>query len=352
MAANIVIGMSGGVDSSVAAFILKQQGFNVEGISFTLYEAGMLKAFPKAPCCSIEAMNDAARTAEFLGIRHTIIDLRVVFIEKVIEPFIASYSNGITPNPCILCNKHIKFPYLLKAADEKKADFIATGHYANIKKIEDVPLLMRAADPKKDQSYVLYSLDYKTLNRLILPLGKNTKDKTREMANNLHLPAANRKESQEICFIGEMGYFSFIEGLIEPKAGHIIDAESGNILGDHKGIHLFTIGQRKRTGIATGKPCYVTRIDISENAVYLGAKEMAMQRNVVVRDINWLVPQENVFNATVKIRSMMKDEPAIIEILDTNTVKITFEKAQWAPAPGQSAVFYMGDVVIGGGIII
>jgi len=352
MADKVIVGMSGGVDSSITAFLLKQQGFDVEGVSFTLYEARMRKAFSKAPCCSIEAMNDAAKTADSLGIKHKIIDLREEFIEKVIEPFISSYYNGTTPNPCILCNKFIKFPYLLNEAEQKNAKFIATGHYANIAAVDKTCFLMKGIDAKKDQSYVLYALDSKTLSRLTLPLGKMTKNDVRETAKKLDIPAAKRKESQEICFIDESGYPCFIDGMIESKEGPLIDAESGKILGHHKGIHLFTVGQRKRLGIATGKPCYVIKIDSSENAVYIGTKGMAMRKQIIANEVNWLIDKNHDFKATVKIRSMMQDEPAIVEIIDKFKVRIIFDQSQWAPAPGQSAVFYQGNVVVGGGIIV
>lgn len=351
MSIKVIVGMSGGVDSSIAAYLLKQQGFDVEGVSFILYEARIQKAFDKAPYCSLQAIKDAQNTAQHLGIRHSIIDLRDEFIEKVIEPFVSSYSKGLTPNPCVLCNKYIKFPNLIKTADQKNADLIATGHYARTSSVNDQPLLLKASDLKKDQSYVLYPLEQEILKRLILPLGSKKKQEVKEIANKLNLPATKRKESQEICFIQDKCYFRFLDGLIEPKSGPIIDAETEKVLGYHKGIHLFTIGQRKRLGIATGQPRYIVRIDSINNAVYIGTKEMAMHRRIFVNDINWLIPQKNPFNATVKIRSMMRDEPCTIKVIDKQKVEITFDSPQWAPALGQSAVFYEGDFVIGGGII-
>ncbi len=354
----VIVGMSGGVDSSVTAYLLKEQGYSVEGISFILYEARLKNTF--TGCCSIEAINDARRTAEHMGVTHAAVDLRNEFIQKVIEPFIEAYSQGITPNPCILCNKYIKFPYLLKIADEKGADFIATGHYARVESGQGSRvkgqgcLLKKGLDAKKDQSYVLYVLRQEELSRLKLPLGEKRKDEVREIARMLNLPAAKRPESQEICFIEDRNYFKFLEHLTESKEGPIIDVETGNILGSHKGLHLYTIGQRKRLGIATGKPLFVTRIDPSKNAIYVGPREAAMMKEFVVEDVNWLSTQEGLehFRATVKVRSMMKDEPATISILDDNMAKVIYDEPQWAPAPGQSAVFYDEDTVIGGGVIV
>jgi tRNA-specific 2-thiouridylase len=310
-----------------------------------------------------------------MGVTHAAVDLRNEFIQKVIEPFIEAYSRGITPNPCILCNKYIKFPYLLKIADEKGTDFIATGHYARIISTQNTEnkkqtFLKKGFDIKKDQSYVLYVLRQEELSRLKLPLGEKTKNEVREIARMLNLPAAKRPESQEICFIEDRNYFKFLEHLTEPKEGPIIDVQTGNVLGSHKGLHLYTIGQRKRLGIATGKPLFVTRIDPSKNAIYVGPREAAMMKEFVVEDVNWLIKIAEVrkcgsaeakrikaskfpsFRASVKVRSMMKDEPATVSILDEKTVKIIYDDPQWAPAPGQSAVFYDGDTVIGGGIII
>lgn len=375
-----IVGMSGGVDSSVTAHLLKKQGYEVEGVSFILYEARMKTTF--AGCCSIEAIKDAGRTAEHIGIRHTAIDLRDEFMAQVIEPFIKAYSKGITPNPCILCNRHIKFPYLLKTANEKNAGLLSTGHYARVSNASCVmrnglkdknisrithhrPRLLKGIDAKKDQSYVLYVLKQEELNRLILPLGEKKKDEVREIARGLNLLAAKRPESQEICFIEDRNYFKFLENLIEHKEGDIIDIETGNILGRHKGVHLYTIGQRKRLGIAAGKPLFVAKIDSSNNAIYVGPKEAVMMREFVVEDVNWLINRNEIFSlthnasrmphhtfrATVKVRSMMNDEPAAISILDSNAVKVIYDEPQWALTPGQSAVFYDGDVVIGGGII-
>ena len=348
--------MSGGVDSSVTAYLLKEQGYEVEGVSFVLYEARLKTVF--SGCCSLESIDDARRTAEHIGLKHTVIDLREEFLEQVIEPFIDAYKKGITPNPCILCNKHIKFPHLLQLADQRDAAYIATGHYARVINSE----LRKGFDERKDQSYVLYVLRQEELSRLILPLGVKTKPEVRELAKRLNLPAAKRPESQEICFIGDKNYCKFMEGLAEKMEGRIVDVETGGTVGSHKGIHLYTIGQRKRMGLAVGKPRYVAGIDPAQNIIYIGPREAAMSRAFKVEEINWLASEIDAgtrrhgdtglsFRATVKIRSTMKDEPATITTVDYAVGEVLYDEPQWAPAPGQSAVFYDGDTVLGGGII-
>lgn len=347
----VIVGMSGGVDSSVTAYLLKEEGYEVEGLSFVLYEARLKGTF--TGCCSVEAINDAQRTAEKIGVVHSRIDLREEFMEKVIEPFIEAYSRGLTPNPCILCNRHIKFPYLLRFAEERGDGFIATGHYAKVER-NGYPVLRKGIDPKKDQSYVLYILRREELERLVLPLGYRTKEEVRKIALSLDLPAARRPESQEICFIEDKNYFKLLNNILPHSEGPIIEAVTGRVLGTHRGIHLFTIGQRKRLGISSGRPLYVVRIDPSERAVYVGPKEMALKKDFEVGNINWLIQKDTMkerFHATVKVRSMMRDEPALVTILNDSTVKASFDEPQWAPAPGQSAVFYDKETVIGGGII-
>ncbi len=371
----VIVGMSGGVDSSVTAYLLKEQGYEVEGLSFILYEARLRNTF--SGCCSIESINDARRTAERIGVAHTAMDLREEFMAHVIEPFIGAYARGVTPNPCILCNRHIKFPYLLKFADERNAEFIATGHYARVKGSEDAvksdeftrtgkdnsslithhsPRLFKGIDLKKDQSYVLYVLRPEELGRLVLPLGEKRKDEVREIARTLDLPAAKRPESQEICFVQDKSYCSFIDKLLpeERGPGPLIHSESGKLMGTHKGIHAYTIGQRKGLGISSPEPLYVVKIDTAGNTLYIGPKNAARMRESLVENVNWLadlggMPRE--FRATVKVRSMMKDEPAILSLMHDGRVRVVYDEPLWAPAPGQSAVFYAGDMVIGGGVI-
>ena len=381
----VIAGMSGGVDSSVTAYLLKEQGYDVEGLSFILWEARQRNDF--TTCCSLQAIEDAARTASKIGIPHSSFDVRDDFIEKVIDPFVDAYTKGMTPNPCILCNRHIKFPFLLREAEKRSAEFIATGHYAKIERkrglLGDSPearsaeaRLKKGIDPRKDQSYFLYVLRREELERLLLPLGEHKKEDVRNIAKNLGLPSAQRPESQEICFIEDKNYFKFINKLspLSDTTGPVMDM-NGKILGEHKGIYHYTIGQRKGLGISSPQPLYVAKIDAVKNIVYVGPQESAELKEFEVGNLNWLMllsdtetrrhgdtetfteplrhrVAASAIKVTVKVRSMMKAEPATISFnQDRGIVKVIFEEPQWAPAPGQSAVFYEEDTVIGGGII-
>ncbi len=363
--AKVIVGMSGGVDSSVTAYLLKQQGYEVEGVSFVLYEAR--NKSDGALCCSIEARDSAAETAAALGIKHRSIDVRAAFIDAVVDPFVEAYKNGMTPNPCILCNGLIKFPYLLNAADEIGAEFIATGHYARVerrrmargegqgargKRQEGNALLKKGIDRKKDQSYVLYVLSREQLDRLLLPLGDLTKEEVRNIARTLNLPAADRPESQEICFVEDNDHNAFITQLApeSAKPGPIINAV-GSTIGTHKGVYAYTIGQRKGLNIPSLEPHFVTRIDPHNNSIQVGSRDEAMAQRIHVNEMNWLLrPESSSFTASVKVRSMMEARKASVMAGD-DSADVVFDEPLWAPAPGQSAVFYDGDVVLGGGII-
>jgi tRNA-specific 2-thiouridylase len=398
----VIVGMSGGVDSSVTAYLLREQGYEVEGLSFILWEARSGIDFTTR--CSLQAMGEASNAALHLGIPHSTIDIKDDFIEKVIEPFVNAYTSGLTPNPCVLCNRFIKFSFLMIEAEKRGAEYISTGHYAKVEieksivnshqslektndqwsMINDTSsnpalvtryLLKKGIDPKKDQSYVLYILRQEELKRLILPLGYYRKDEIRKIAYKLGLPAANRHESKEICFIEERNYFKFIERLspVAGKPGPILDM-TGRVIGTHKGIHEYTIGQRKGLGISSPEPLYVVKIDALRNMVYVGPQEAAKKKEFFVKDLNWIIPiwergeaSPRPYRASVKVRSMMKDEPATLFLVSSqqsavsskeqgtyalpDIVRVVFDEPQWAPAAGQSAVFYNGDVVMGGGVI-
>lgn len=351
MRGKILVGMSGGVDSSVTAALLKEQGYEVEGVSLILFDPRSLKSTGKAPCCSNTALEDAANAANAVGIRHSHVDAKDLFSEKVIKPFIATYLKGMTPNPCILCNKFVKFPSLIEAADKRDVTFIATGHYARVLTTGTGAHLLRGLDSKKDQSYVLHALNPDIFKRLILPLGEAMKHRVREIARTFSLPSASRPESQEICFIEGRNYAAFMDGFTEQVDGPIIDIATEKQIGSHGGIHLYTIGQRKRLP-AMGKPLYVVKINPLTNTVYVGIREMAQTKTFTVQDVNWLAnPRGRHLMATVKMRSTMKDEPASLQIIDDSTVRVDYREPQWAPSPGQSAVFYDSALVLGGGVI-
>lgn len=373
--------MSGGVDSSVAAYLLQKEGHEVIGLSFELWDSRDLK--DSNVCCSVETIRLAKSVAHKLGIEHHTVDVRDAFYTHVIEDFCASYLKGETPNPCILCNKHIKFDFLMKKAEELGADSIVTGHYARIGKPQqttngvrraiptDLPcrsnlrsgdntydnqryVLKKGVDPKKDQSYFLFVMTQAELAKTLFPLGEMKKEETRGIAKKLDLATATRTESQEICFVGNDKYVDFLEKF-SPEAlrpGPIIDT-SGKTIGNHKGISFYTIGQRKRLGISSLKPHYVTDIDRKTNIITVGSREDTLKKTLNVKALNWISIESlsKSLQTHVKIRSTMKEVPAIISPLGNERVKVEFEEPQWAPAPGQSAVFYNGDMVIGGGII-
>ena len=352
--AGVLVGMSGGVDSSVTAYLLKNQGHDVTGISFILCEPSPGPGHSPETCCSAESVEKARRTAQQVGINHTMLDLRGPFLERVVQPFIEGYRRGLTPNPCILCNRHIKFPFLSTVADERRLNLISTGHYARVRDGR----LLKGLDPRKDQSYVLYGLSRDVLERLVLPLGTRTKTEVRAIAESLGLPAAESRESQEICFVGDRRCSMFLEKEAGTEEGPIIDIEIGKVIGRHRGVHLYTVGQRKRL-VPTGTPRYVVKLDARVRTVYVGPKEMACARGFTVEDVNWIdaehpSPEGGAYaslRATVKVRSTMRDEPALLTVLDRSVIHVSYDQPQWAPAPGQSAVFYRDEVVLGGGVI-
>ncbi|MCX7988613.1 MAG: tRNA 2-thiouridine(34) synthase MnmA [Thermodesulfovibrio sp.] len=332
----VVMAMSGGIDSSVAAYLLKKKGMAVLGVFFLLFDEPV----------NLEL---AKKTADFLDIDFHIEDLREQFSSQVINPFFEGYKFGITPNPCVICNQKIKFPTLNRIAKTVNANYFATGHYARVITVDKTPYLLKGIDNKKDQSYFLYGIERSFLHHVIFPLGEHTKQKVREMAEKIGIPSKIAEESTEVCFLKDKRYYDMIK---LGKEGPIVEMSTGKIIGQHRGIHLFTIGQRKRLGISSPYPLYVVKIEPSENTIYVDSKEKAFMREFVVSELNWLFDIDGKeFSCSVKIRYAMSPEKATVKLIDENKVKVCFEKPQFAPTPGQSAVFYKEDVVLGGGVI-
>lgn len=354
----VMIGMSGGVDSSVAAALLLEQGYEVVGATLKLWddkseECGQLSG----GCCSLDDVNDARMVAFKLGIPHYVLNFKDVFRRNVVDYFVEEYLEGRTPNPCIACNRLIKFEGLLDKAKAMGFDFIATGHYARIDRnpVSGRMELHRGSFYNKDQSYVLYNFSQEQLSRTLMPLGDISKDMTREIAAKHHFSVAAKPDSQEICFVPDKDYAKFIENYtgIQSVPGNFID-KSGQILGTHKGIRYFTVGQRKGLGIAFGKPMFVSKIDPASNEVTLGEEQEIFKTALTAGNLNYIeIPSlEGSIEIQAKIRYSAQPAAAILSPLTENTVKVLFEQPQRAITPGQSVVFYRGDSVVGGGTIL
>ncbi len=355
---SVVVAMSGGVDSSVAAAILKEEGYHVIGVTMQIWplgkQAGDADRF--GGCCGTGAIEDAKRVAYKLGIHHYVMNFRNIFAEQVIADFCREYSLGRTPNPCIRCNQYIKFDALLERARQLGADYVATGHYARIEKDQGKGryLLKKGVDRRKDQSYVLYPLTQEQQRHARMPLGNLTKETVREMARELGLSVAAKLESQEICFVPDNDYPKFLREHIPEAArpGPILDKQ-GAILGEHKGIPFYTVGQRKRLGISAGEPLYVTAIDPERNAIIVGSKQEVYASALVASRLNWIAIDKlrQPFPVWAKIRYLHQEAEAVVTPLDGNQVQVKFSEPQLAVTPGQAIVFYDGDTVVGGGTI-
>ncbi len=355
MRGRVVVAMSGGVDSSTAAWFLKKEGYEVIGATMCIGEVDKARGGP-ARCCSLADIEDARRVALQLGIPFYVFHLREEFEEEIIRYFCEEYARGRTPNPCILCNEKVKFGSFLKRALELEADSIATGHYArlNFDEKSDRYFLRKGVDRRKDQSYVLFSLSQKQLSRTLFPLGERRKEEVREKAFQLGLPVHDKPESQEVCFIQESSYHFFLSERLRESfgPGSIVDRE-GKVLGEHKGIPFYTIGQRRGLRLAKGKPLYVIRIDPVNNRIVVGGEEEVYGDTFIVNSINWIVPRENVpFHHTqVKIRYNHPGSEASISARREGELEVKFKSPQKAITPGQAAVFYDGETVLGGGWI-
>lgn len=351
----VVAAMSGGVDSSCAAYLLKKKGFDVIGVSMKLWPKEECGFYRPTSCCSLEGIADARFVAEKLKIPFYVLDFHKEFKKEVIDYFSAEYLDARTPNPCILCNEKIKFGHLLRKAKELDAGFVGTGHYARVDfdKRKKRYLLKEGADKKKDQSYALFSLSQKQLAHIKLPLWNRKKAWTRKCLRKLGLPVYAKKDSQEICFV-EDDYKKVLKkkfpGLIKP--GDIVD-EEGKRLGTHEGIAFYTVGQRQGLKISYKYPLYVLRIDKKRNQVVVGPRESKLFRYTEVSNINWIVkPVKKKIKAKVKIRSQHKKAAALVTPVGEDKACIEFTRPQESPTPGQAAVFYDRDTVLGGGWIV
>jgi tRNA-specific 2-thiouridylase len=353
----IAVAMSGGVDSSTAAAILKEEGHEVFGLTMHLWDS-----LPGAPgeagsCPAPGHVAEARRVAEQLGISHQVIPLQEPFASEIVGYFVDEYLRGRTPNPCVLCNRRIKFGALLKKAEELGASALATGHYARIQWEPSASRfkLRRGRDRRKDQSYFLFLLGQEQMGKILLPLGDKVKDEVREQAFRLNLPAARKAESQEICFIPDNDYRKFVEtrkGEGIAKAGKIVNAQ-GQVLGLHEGIYAYTVGQRRGLGIAAPHPHYVLALDPGKNTVIAGRNEELFTAGLTVRAVNWvsIPPPEGKIEADVQIRYRHPGAPGTLVPLEGGRVRVELKIPQRAVTPGQAAVFYRGDEVLGGGWI-
>ena len=352
----VLLGMSGGVDSSVAAALLVRQGYDVHGVTLQVWEhedetVATSKRWEERGCCKVGIARYVSQT---LKIPHEVIDTRSTFRAGVIDDFIAGYLEGTTPNPCVRCNERVKLRSLIELADARGINFVATGHYVRLGESKGVPTLHRAADPKKDQSYFLYRLRQSWLPRLLFPVGSMQKGDVWMEAEALGLPTDELRESQEICFVSYGDYRTFIqkEAPASNKPGSFVD-NAGRYLGDHDGIAFYTPGQRRGLGIATGRRLYVQEVQPSTNIVVLGTEESLHRNQCDVADLSLFDPSllNKSTEIDVKVRYATPATPATIQPLSKDTLRILFREPQRALSPGQSAVFYTNDRVLGSGII-
>jgi tRNA-specific 2-thiouridylase len=355
----VLVAMSGGIDSTVSAVLLHHEGYEVIGITMKTWDYATTGGSKKETgCCSLDSINDARQVAVDMGFPHYIIDIREEFGDYVIDNFVEEYLAGRTPNPCVLCNTHIKWEALLKRADAMNCDYIATGHYAQIRKEAERYVISKGLDRSKDQSYVLWGVSQQCLSRTIFPVGAYHKKQIRQMALNWgYEELAKKSESYEICFVPDNDYRGFLKrkvtGLEEKvKGGKFID-KKGNVLGEHEGYPFYTIGQRKGLGIALGKPMFVTDIIPETNTVVLGSEEELKKQKMYVGKINMIKYPAIADGAEAVVKIRYKDEGAPARLYNEGeNIRVEFTAPVKAITPGQSAVFYEGNDVLGGGVIL
>ena len=360
MSRRIVVAMSGGVDSSVAAALLVEQGWEVVGVTLQVWPPGFHPPGRHTGCCSLDAVDDARRVADRLGIPYYVFNFQELFAEAVIGPFTREYLQGRTPNPCVWCNERVKFGALLDRALELGAEAVATGHYAAVEFCPERGrwLLKKARDRRKDQTYALWPLTQAQLARVRFPLAGYTKEEVRALARRFGLPVAAKAESQEICFVPDDYRRFLLQTAPEALApGPIVDT-GGKVLGQHPGVAFFTVGQRRGLGVAFGRPMYVVELDAASRTVVVGGREEVMAQGLVAGQANWIAlerlaaPQQ----ATARIRRSADEVGCVVEPEAAagdggSRVRVHFDSPQWAVTPGQSVVFYQGDVVLGGAVI-
>lgn len=354
MKKKVLVGMSGGVDSSVAAYLLKEQGYEVIGATMQIWQDDKEFIEREGGCCSLSAVADARRVANKIGIPFYVMNFKDAFKKNVIDYFVDEYMEGRTPNPCVACNKFIKFSSFLDKAMTLGIDYVATGHYAIIEKQNNRYIIRKSEDDKKDQTYALYNLTQFQLERTLMPCGRYKKSEIREIAKKIGLRVHNKKDSQEICFIPDNDHGEYIKNRFPSKVrqGNFVD-KSGNVLGTHKGIVYYTIGQRKGLDIALGKPMYVVDINPFRNEVVLGNLDDLLNTELIAKDVNY-IPFDNLkepMEVEAKIRYSQIPSKAVITPMEDGRVKVNFNEKQRAITKGQSVVFYKGDLLIGGGII-
>ena len=358
MSKRVVVAMSGGVDSSTALALLKEQGYDCIGVSMQLWDYSK-KDEPSGAtpgsCCTLDDINDARGVADKLGVPFYVMNMEEAFSKDVIEYFIKGYAQGTTPNPCIKCNQILKFEVLLKKAMALEADYLATGHYARITEADGRFKLLKGVDPDKDQSYFLFTMTQAQLGKVIFPVGGLTKKEVRLQARRLGLKTSEKQESQEICFVEEPRYADFLSSRIQALPGDIVDL-SEHLLGRHTGLFNYTIGQRKGLGLSGG-PFYIIDIDTKANRLVVGPSEGLLRKTLTASEVNWIDPgaqkaaEQGLSGVEVKIRYGHSGSKASITALGIDRVRVVFDEPQKAITPGQAVVFYRGEEVIGGGWI-